>query len=243
MHHDLPPATITEPVDDGTKATVQRSNRIRHPSWHLRDSIESHMVQVYESIFMDNNDPVTNEHPLSALAASNDPDILNLSQAMKVPDAAEFQKSMAQEFNAHCNKKHWTFVLQSSLPPGTKVLPAVWAMRCKRRIATGEVYKWKARLNIHGGHQVKGIHYWDTYSPMVCWASIQLALTLSIIHGWHTAQMDLSWPIHRQTLKCHYTWKCLVESSAKASSQKRSYLLYIRICMVRNKPVVCGTSI
>ncbi len=38
--------------------------------------------------------------------------------------------------------------------------------------------------------QVKGVHYWDTYSPMVCWASIQFALALSILHGWHTAQMD-----------------------------------------------------
>jgi len=37
---------------------------------------------------------------------------------------------------------------------------------------------------------VKGVHYWDTYSPMIRWASIRLALALSIIHGWHTAQMD-----------------------------------------------------
>jgi len=69
------------------------------------------MVQVYESVFMDNDDLVTNKHPLSTLDASNDPDILNLSQAMKAPDAAEFQKSMAQEFNVHCDKKHWTIVL------------------------------------------------------------------------------------------------------------------------------------
>jgi len=63
-------------------------------------------------------------------------------------------------------------------------------MHHKHCIATGKVYKWKARLNIHGGCQIKGVHYWDTYSPMVHWASIQLALTLSIIHGWHMAQMD-----------------------------------------------------
>jgi len=82
------------------------------------------------------------------------------------------------------------FVLQSFLPPGTKVLQAVWAMHCMQHIATGEVYKWKARLNIHGGRQIKGVRYWDTYSPMVHKASIHLALALSIIHGWHMAQMD-----------------------------------------------------
>jgi len=32
MHHDLPPATINEPVDDGTEATMCRSNRTRRPS-------------------------------------------------------------------------------------------------------------------------------------------------------------------------------------------------------------------
>jgi len=40
-------------------------------------------------------------------------------------------------------------------------------MHCKCQIATGEVYKWKTHWNIHGGQQVKGVHYWDTYSPIV----------------------------------------------------------------------------
>jgi len=32
MHHDLPLATIDEPMDDGTEATMRRSNRTRRPS-------------------------------------------------------------------------------------------------------------------------------------------------------------------------------------------------------------------
>ena len=32
----------------------------------------------------------------------------------------------------------------------------------KRRIKTREVYKWKSRLNVHGGQQVHGEHYWET---------------------------------------------------------------------------------
>jgi len=115
---------------------------------------------------------------------------MTLRQAMQAPDTDKFWEGIQQEFNDHCEREHWAFVLRSSIPPGTKVLPSVWAMRHKCHIATSEVYKWKAHLNIHGGHQIKGIHYWDTYSPMVHWASIWLALALSIIHGWHTAQMD-----------------------------------------------------
>jgi len=100
---DLLLAPINGSMDDGTNATMHRSNCTRHPSRCLRDSMESHMVQVYKSTFMED---MTNKHPLSALAASNNPDILNLHQAIEAPDATEFQKSMAQEFNAHCNKKH-----------------------------------------------------------------------------------------------------------------------------------------
>ncbi len=154
QHDDLLPLPIVEPVVQETDATVRRSNRTRRPSRRLQESIESHLVQVMESTFLADDDPVTNEHPLVALAASNDPDILTLKQAMQAEDADKFRESMVQEFNDHCNKEHWAFVLRNSLPPGTKVLQSVWAMRRKRRIATGEVYKWKARLNVHGGQQV-----------------------------------------------------------------------------------------
>jgi len=141
-------------------------------------------------VLSDDDDPLTGVQPLLAYATSSDPDILNLKQAMRACDKKDFLKAMKQEFDSHTKLKHWVFVLRSSLPPGTKVLLPVWAMRRKRRIATGEVYKWKARLNIHGGQQVHGVHYWETYSPMVRWASIRFALALSILNGWYTAQMD-----------------------------------------------------
>ena len=63
-------------------------------------------------------------------------------------------------------------------------------MKRKRHIKTNSIYKWKARLNVHGGKQVKDVHYWETYSPVVKWSSIRLFLTLAIIKGWHTRQVD-----------------------------------------------------
>ena len=54
----------------------------------------------------------------------------------------------------------------------------------------GEVYKHKSRLNVHGGKQVKGIDYEETYAPVVQWASIRLLLILGIILGWYTLQLD-----------------------------------------------------
>jgi hypothetical protein len=97
---------------------------------------------------------------------------------------------MQEEITNHNNGKHWMVVALDQVPEGTKVLDAVWAMRRKRRIGSGEIYRWKARLNIHGGQQVKEENYWETYAPVVTWPTIRLCLTLAILKGWHTRQTD-----------------------------------------------------
>ena len=50
-----------------------------------------------------------------------------------------------------------------------KLLDSIWAMGRKWRITTGEVYKYETHLKAHGGQQVQGIYYWDTYAPVVTW--------------------------------------------------------------------------
>ena len=108
-----------------------------------------------------------------AYAASRDPDTMYVDQALKAPDKKEFLKAMQKEVDAHTEKKHWELVPRSAVPDGTKVLPAVWAMKRKRRITTREVYKWKARLNIHGGKQEYGVNYWETYAATLSWPPIR----------------------------------------------------------------------
>jgi hypothetical protein len=54
-------------------------------------------------------------------------------------------------------------------------------MRRKRRIDTRAIYKWKARLTIHGGKQKHGINYWETFSPVVRWSTILLTFILAMI--------------------------------------------------------------
>ena len=125
-----------------------------------------------------------------AMAASGNPDILYLDEALKAPDSAQFKQAMRDEVKAHTDNNHWVIVHRSSVPKGMKILPAVWAMRRKRRLGTGEVYKWKARLNVHGGKQVYGVNYWETYSPVVQWTSTRFFLTISVLRGWICRQLD-----------------------------------------------------
>jgi hypothetical protein len=95
------------------------------------------------------------------------------NQAMSAPDADEFRLAMNKEAEAHTKNKNWRIVQRSEIPSEHTVLPAVWAMRRKRHISTQQVYKWKARLNIHGGKQVYGFNYWETYAPVAPWSTIR----------------------------------------------------------------------
>lgn len=125
-----------------------------------------------------------------AYAATADPDVMYLNQAMAAPDRAEFLTAMQKEVQSHTDNENWVIMNRDDVPTGQNVLPSVWAMRRKRDIATQKIYKWKARLNIHGGKQQKGINYWETYAPVASWSSIRIVLIVATINKWKTKQLD-----------------------------------------------------
>ena len=129
------------------------------------------------------------EDPI-AFAASCNPDILYWDQAMKAPDRDKFIEAVGIELDGHERMGNYEPIPLSELPQGTKLIDMVWSMRRKRRINTQEVYKWKARLNVHGGQQEHGVHYWDTYAPVVTWQTVRLFLILSLLLGWQSRQLD-----------------------------------------------------
>ena len=129
------------------------------------------------------NDPI-------AFKASSDPDTMYYHEAMSAPDRKEFLKAIIKEVNDHIDNNHWKLVLKSDVPKDVKILDSVWSMKRKRDIKTQAVYKHKARLNIHGGQQEYGVHYTETYSPVVNWFSVRLMLTMALINKWHTRQVD-----------------------------------------------------
>ena len=95
-----------------------------------------------------------------------------------------------QEITTHTKRGHWKIMKVSNVLIGTRILPAVSAMRRKRRIMSREVYKWKARLKVHGGKQTHGVDYWETYAAALNWSSIRFFLTQALVHGWHTRQLN-----------------------------------------------------
>ena len=137
-----------------------------------------------------------------AFAASKDPDTMYYHEAMKEPDKKEFLKAMEKEVQSHTDNGVWELVRKEDVPNNQKILPAVWAMKRKRRIATREVYKWKARLNIDGSKQEEGINYWETFSPVASWSTIRLMLVLILIKGWETRQIDFVLAYTQADVEC-----------------------------------------
>ena len=174
--------------------TLRRSSRTPKPTQRARESAEQEDIALpaaYEvlatyfehEIADDMMDPI-------AFLAKTDPDIMYYHQAMKADDSKQFRQAMQGEVDSHNSNEHWEIRRRDQVPEGVKVLDSVWAMRRKRRIKTKEVYKWKARLNIHGGQQEYGVNYWETFAPVVTWISIRLVLILSILLVWYTRQID-----------------------------------------------------
>ena len=181
-------APVAEP-DDGRR----RSGRTRQPSRIMRDLRDGENVAFIMEVTDDQMDEFQAQQALSdpiAFKAKSDPDTLYYHEAMQADDREQFTDAMIQEINSHNDNEHWELMLRKDVPKCHKILSAIWAMRRKRRIATGEIYKWKARINVHGGQQIKGVHYEETYSPVVGWASIRTALLFSQTNNWHTRQID-----------------------------------------------------
>jgi hypothetical protein len=198
-----PPEVPFEPVVP--VVGLRRSTRIQQPTQGFLQSVAQEDIALAFQFDESMEDELKLQEAMAdpiAFAASSDPDNLYMHEAMRQPDKKEFIKAMKKEVYSHEVNDHWERVKRTNIPKQHKVLPSVWAMKRKRRIATREVYKWKARLNIHGGKQEKGINYWETYSPMVTWNSIRTFLILAILNNWHTRQIDFVLAYPQADVEC-----------------------------------------
>jgi hypothetical protein len=134
-----------------------------------------------------------NFHPFAYAASLADADTMHLAEAMQQTDRDEFVKAMEKEIADHADNKHWSIhsceQMRKTGYQG-RVIMAVWSFKRKRN-PFGIITKYnKARLCAHSGQTQKGIHYDDSSSPVVLWTTVRLLLTLALIHGWYTRQID-----------------------------------------------------
>jgi hypothetical protein len=79
----------------------------------------------------------------------------------------------------------------------------------RKRFPDGTLKKHKAQQSAHSGQQIWGQDYWDTYAPVVTWASVCLLLIVAKVHGLQSKsikfvvafpQADLDVPVYMELL-------------------------------------------
>ena len=88
-------------------------------------------------------------HRAFLTAEAGDNDVYTLKKMLQQDDKNDFFQAMVKEINDHTEKKHWDLVHRSDMPPGTKIILAVWAFK-RKRYPDGRILKHRARLNAHG---------------------------------------------------------------------------------------------
>jgi hypothetical protein len=89
---------------------------------------------------------------------------------------------MEIKINDHEAHRHWDLMLRIDLPLGSKTIMTIWLFK-RKRFPDGMLNKHKAQLCAHEGQQTWGQDYWDTYAPVITWASVQLLLVVAKMHG------------------------------------------------------------
>jgi hypothetical protein len=116
-------------------------------------------------------------------------------------------------------------------------------MKRKRDIKTQQVYKHKARLNVHGGKQAYGKNYFEMYAPVVTWFSIRLLLVLSILNNWHTRQVDFVLAYTQADIEFDMYMELPMGIETKYSNGKHMCSNFSRTSMVKSRLDKYGTNI
>ena len=143
-----------------------------------------------EVVRLNVNGSTNYQHPCAFATQAENNECFHFHQAMQEEDCDEFIKAMQKELKDFEENKHWQLVKRSSIGDAPTI-KAIWSFKRKQH-SDGLLLKHKARLCAHGGMQVHGENYWDTYAPVVNWISICMILTLAIIHNLYATSIDFT---------------------------------------------------
>lgn len=115
---------------------------------------------------------------------------IGIKEAMSRDDWPMFQEAIKKEWNSIQQNLTWSLKNRDELPSNTPVLPCQWILTIKRN-ADGSIERYKARLVIFGNKQIKGIHYFETFAPVVRHTSLLALIALATARNWIMKQFDV----------------------------------------------------
>ena len=89
-------------------------------------------------------------------------------------------QAMHEELTALKKNNTWTLIPRT---PNMHVIGRKWIFKVKLD-ANGDVERLKARLVANGFHQLDGIDFSETYSPVVKFGTIRTVLSIALVRRW-----------------------------------------------------------
>ena len=110
-----------------------------------------------------------------------------LEEAKSRSDWPKWEEAMNEEIATLRKMNTWEL---THLPSDRKPISCRWVYALKRN-AQGDIVHYKARLVARGFSQEFGIHYCETFAPVIRLDALQLILAVAVIKGWDMQQLDI----------------------------------------------------
>ncbi len=145
-------------------------------------------------------------------------------QALQQPNYHEFVKAMVNEVNDHKKQDHWTCMQRSDIPANTKTIMSIWSFK-RKWLLDGTPSKHKACLCAHGVMQTWGTNYWETYTPVVNWASVCLLLAVAKIYRLLSKSIDFVLAFPQADLKVPFYMELQLGFDTPENGSKKLFVL------------------
>ena len=116
-------------------------------------------------------------------------DPITIEEAVNRPGKEGKEWEVSQQTEWQNMIDHDVFGPPTIPPPGTKVLRMGTALRATRQ--NGEITKRKTCIVVKGFSQVPGLHYNETYAPVMQWGMLCILLSIGATFGQSIRQFDV----------------------------------------------------
>ena len=130
----------------------------------------------------------TQSHEKRCHIAVEDLDSPTLKQALKSSSKEHWVEAISEEFESLQEADTWDIV--SHPPPGKRIFPSKFVLKIKRN-SDRTIERYKARLVLLGHLQQKDIDFFETYSPVVDFTAVRIALVIACQLGMTTHHLDV----------------------------------------------------
>ena len=116
----------------------------------------------------------------SALLADGNSSIIEPTCFTNAVKDSNWRAAMNVEFDALLKNQTWILVPSHT---ARNVIGCKWVFRVKCH-ADGSVERYKARLVAKGFHQLPGIDFGETFSPVIKPTTVRTILSIAVSRGW-----------------------------------------------------------